>query len=99
MNVTPQSTDETPRFSGETYDHERDHKRLTAQYWSVFSLMADGQWRTLDEISRRLGGAPTPSISARLRDMRKKRFGEHLVERKYIQRGLYSYRVIVNKER
>lgn len=90
---------ETPHFSGQTYDHERDHKRLSAQYWQVFGLMADGKWRTLEAISRELDGAPTPSISARLRDMRKKRFGSHTVERHYVDRGLYAYRLIVNEEK
>ncbi len=99
MNLQqPHQAKATPPFSGETYDHERDHLRLSAQYWQVFSLMSDGQPRTLEQISAALGGAPTPSISARLRDMRKPRFGAHTVEREHISNGLYTYRVIVNKE-
>ena len=89
---------QAPPFSGETYEHERDHDRLSAQYWQVFAVMADGQWRTLQQISEACGGAPTPSVSARLRDMRKERFGSHQVERKFVSRGLFTYRLILNEE-
>jgi len=54
--------------------------------------MSDGQWRTLGELSA-LTGDPEASISARLRDLRKPRFGGLTVERKYIRRGLFAYRV------
>ena len=66
-------------FDGETYDHAKDSPRLTTQYRAVFALMLDGGWRTLREISSSTG-FPEASISARLRDMRKKRFGEHTVK-------------------
>ena len=57
--------------------------------------MRDGAWRTLDEISVAVG-APPASVSARLRDLRKEKFGAHLVERRSRGergRGLYEYRV------
>jgi DNA-binding Lrp family transcriptional regulator len=82
-------------FSGTTYDDKLDGPRLTQQYQRAFACMADGQWRTLEALADMVG-APTHSVSARLRDMRKKRFGAHLVERKRIAGGLYEYRLIVN---
>ncbi len=82
----------TPHFSGATYDDARDGARLSAQYDAVLALMSDGVWRTLDMISQATG-APTHSVSARLRDMRKARFGGHRVEREYLGDGLYRYRV------
>lgn len=84
-----------PYFSGLTFDRERDGSRLVKQYGTVFDLMRDGQWRTLDEISR-LTGAPTHSASARLRDMRKKRHGSHTVLREYVSKGIFRYRLIEN---
>lgn len=57
------------------------------QLSAVFGVMRDGQWRTIRELRNRIineGGpfAETQSISARLRDLRKKQFGRHTVERK-----------------
>jgi hypothetical protein len=82
-------------FSGVTFDLERDGNRLAKQYLTVFALMRDGHWRTLDQISQ-LTGAPTHSASARLRDMRKKRHGSHIVLREYVAKGIFRYRLIEN---
>jgi hypothetical protein len=82
-------------FDGTTFDPARDSVRLTKQWWDVWLLMCDGHWRTLRMISERTGH-PEASISARLRDFRKKRFGGHEVERRYISDGLYEYRVVRN---
>jgi len=40
---------------------------------------------------------PEASVSARLRDLRKEKFGGHVVERRAVKRGLFEYRVIVRK--
>jgi len=79
-------------FDGATYDPERDRDRLTAQIRRVYTLMRDGQWRTLSEISQATGD-PEASVSARLRDLRKPKWGGYLVERHYVTRGLWQYRV------
>lgn len=79
-------------FDGETYERARDHDRLAAQLAQVRGLMLDGDWRTLAEISLSVG-APEASVSARLRDLRKKKFGEYTVERRYRGAGLYEYRI------
>lgn len=84
-------------FDGETYDYQRDGARLHKQLQRVYELMRDGEWRTLDEISH-LTGDPQSSVSARLRDLRKERHGAHDVERRYVRRGLYVYRVLVRSE-
>lgn len=81
------------RFDGATYDHDRDHARLVAQQMAVFQCMKDGVWRSLKRIHN-MTGAPEASISARLRDLRKPRHG-HTVERRYVERGLFEYRLIV----
>lgn len=79
--------------AGETFDAKRDGKRLNAQSADVYRLMRDRQWRTLAEISA-VTGHPEASVSARLRDLRKPSLGGLTVERNYVSRGLYQYRVL-----
>lgn len=81
-------------FDGRTFNPQKDGERLTAQLATVRSLMLDGQWRTLREIAASVG-APEASISARLRDLRKSRFGGYLVLRRRVDAspGLWEYRV------
>lgn len=88
-----------PLFDGRTYNHDADHARLSKQYERVFDLMRDGSWRTLDEIARGTGDMHQ-SISARLRDMRKPKFGGHVVERQRRgdpSNGLFEYRLIISQ--
>jgi hypothetical protein len=84
------------RFDGATYDPERDCVRLTGQYLRIWNVMSDGLFRTLSAIAKETGD-PEASISARLRDFRKERFGSHEIEREYLGSGLYQYKLIVNK--
>lgn len=83
---------EEQRFDGETFKQDRDGARLTVQYQDVLNLMSDHQWWSLGAIEVKTGH-PQASISARIRDMRKERFGSHRVERRYVMRGLYEYRL------
>lgn len=85
------------RFDGVTYDHARDSSRLGEQMLAVLSVMADGQWRTLAAIASETN-APEASVSARLRDLRKPRFGGHTVNREYLRRGLYQYQLVIHQE-
>jgi len=88
-----------PDFDGETYDPAQDKLRLATQLDRVRELMRDGKWRTLAEISAAVSvpGAPSPeaSTSARLRDLRKPKFGAYTVERRRVARarGLWEYRM------
>jgi hypothetical protein len=82
-----------PLFSGSTSDHERDGERLAVQLNRVRAVMADGGWHTLAELSERAAGSEA-AVSARLRDLRKPRFGGHTVERRYVERGLWQYRLV-----
>lgn len=80
------------KFDGETFEEKRDSLRLNAQLRRVRDLMLDGEWRTLAEIGGRLG-IPEASASARLRDLRKERFGNYDVERRNLGGGSWVYRV------
>ena len=81
-------------YDGETFDPTIDHKRLRAQHQAVFDAMRDGQWHTLGAISLTTG-APQASVSARLRDFRKEKFGGRHVERRRLKAlgGLFEYRL------
>jgi hypothetical protein len=85
-------------FGGGTFDDKRDGDRLRAQLNRVYKFMHDGVWRTLEMISRETGD-PEASVSARLRDFRKSKFGGHTVERQYISNGLWRYRLLVRKSK
>lgn len=83
--------------SGDTYVREFDQDRLNAQTRRVYGLMIDGAWRTLAEISAETGD-PEASVSARLRDLRKSRFGGHTVNRRRRgepRMGIFEYQLIV----
>lgn len=82
----------TPDFDGETYSRPRDHARLTSELHRVLNVMLDGSWRSLAAIAE-VTGAPEASISARLRDLRKPKFGGYIVERRHVGNGLWHYRV------
>ena len=87
------------RFDGPEYKPMHDQARLTGQIKRGYSCMADGKWRTLDEISKATSD-PHASISAQLRHLRKPRFGSHVVEKRPRgdrSHGLWEYRVIVHE--
>jgi len=89
---------QTMFFDGTTYRHDADGKRLGEQMRRVRQVMVegfgDGLWWTLKQIHN-VTGFPEASISARLRDLRKPRFGEHTVERRRCAEGAgtWEYRV------
>ena len=82
----------TPTFDGASYSADRDGTRLAQQMGRVRRVMADGTWHTLAELAAECD-APEASVSARLRDLRKPRFGGYTVERRYVSAGLFEYRL------
>ncbi len=75
-------------FGGVTYSPKHDLVRLESQLERVKELMSDGQWRTLPQIREAVGGSEA-GISARLRDLRKEKFGAYAVNRR--RRGVSEY--------
>ncbi len=77
------------------YDPKLDADRLDRQKQRIFSVMKDGEYRTLREIES-LTGDPQASISARLREFvnkdghikNKRRRGEP-------KRGIWEYQIIL----
>jgi DUF971 family protein len=84
---------EIPQRDGITYCHERDGIRLHKQHKRVLEVMEDGKEHTLAELALRTRD-PEASVSARLRDLRKARFGSYDIQRRYVERGLYAYRLV-----
>ena len=84
------------KFDGPIFD-KNDQGRISKQLDEVRKLMLDGTWRTLGKIQE-LTGFPQASISARLRDLRKEKFGGFTVDRDRVMRGLYIYRVMRKNE-
>ena len=81
-------------FDGATYAPERDYERLSGQLKAVYDLMRDSKWRTLSDIRETVEGSEA-AISARLRDLRKTKYGSYTIEREHIDRGLYRYRMVM----
>ena len=81
---------------GATFDYARDARRLAGQHARVLAFLRDSQWHTLSQIAEATGD-PEASVSARLRDLRKPRFGSYVVERQYVERGLFRYRLRVGQ--
>ena len=91
-------------FDGSDIIPELDQKRLSRKLLDIYNVMKDSVWRTPDELTdilkmkdKRVNASST---SANLRNLRKKRFGFHTVEkqRKGDQSsGLWEYKLIPNK--
>lgn len=81
---------------GVTYEPGIDKARLNAQTQRVYAATKDGSWRTLRYLSD-ITGDPEASVSARLRDLRKDKFGGLTVERRRATSlaGTYQYRVVI----
>lgn len=94
--IKPQRVAEIPYRDGFTYDPPRDGQRLDKQHVRVRNLMLDSKWRSLSQIARETGD-PEASVSARIRDLRKPRFGSYLIERRYVSRGLWEYKLLVGQ--
>jgi hypothetical protein len=81
-------------FDGDTFINQRDGVRLSAQLERVLAVMKDQEWHDLPELVQKCGGTAA-SISARVRDFRKERFGGHTVNTSYVSKGLWRYQLVM----
>lgn len=84
----------TPRFDGRTYDHKRDHTRLRTALEAVHDCLRDGQRWTVYELRdgvRLRTGKNHEAITARIRDLRKLKFGGHDIRKTHTGHGVYAY--------
>ena len=80
-------------FGGDTFDAVRDGERLKSQFERVRDLMTSGEWWTLADIALE-AHCSEAGASARLRDLRKEKFGGYRIEREYSGNGLWKYRML-----
>ena len=84
-----------PEFDGKTYNAKKDKQRLTTLLTLVRNFMSDGLPHTFSEIREGIGNKGSEAgISARLRDLRKKKFGGMTVIRRRRgdpKKGLWEY--------
>ncbi len=83
-------------FDGATFSEEEDGARLSTQLERVLELMKDENWRTIHEIAKIVEGSEA-SVSARLRDLRKPKFGSYVVckrQRGTRSDGLFEYQIL-----
>lgn len=78
-------------FDGESYDRSRDQARLTSQLERVREILSDKQWHRLPDLKRTLN-TTSSGVDARIRDLRKRRFGGYEIERKHLEEGVFAYR-------
>ena len=87
----------SPPFDGETYDPAIDGDRLAGQLGRVAVALRTGEWFTIAAL-RAIAGGTEAAVSARIRDLRKSKFGGHTVERRRVagEAGLWEYRLVTN---
>lgn len=82
-------------FDGATFEAALDLSRLSNQLEKVKAVLLTGKWFTLGELQGLCGGSEA-GCSARLRDLRKTKFGGYTVEsrrRGEPKAGLFEYRL------
>jgi len=77
---------------GETFDGSRDRIRLDTAMGRIFNFMQDAKWHTLAELAE-VGVCSESCASARIRDLRKPKFGGFHVSRSHCGNGLWKYRL------
>jgi len=86
-------------FDGDTYDPALDRERLSKQLGRVWSMLNQGGWWTLHELAqtswRGYGASDSEAgISARLRDLRKDKFGGYnILRRRRDNAGTWEYSI------
>lgn len=88
-----------PLFGGSTYVPERDAQRLGTQLAAVRQILLQGDWWRLGDLTDAVASltgcmASQTGVSARVRDLRKHRFGGYQVEKRALGRGVWLYHLV-----
>lgn len=67
-------------------------KRKT-QRAGVWGAIKDGRWHDLWDFKARAKGSDS-ALTARIRELRRKEFGKHVVECRRFEGGVYRYRLV-----
>jgi len=84
--------DDIRHFSGAGVETVDDNIRLGKQIDKVLSFIKNGEWFSLSQISEAIN-APHASVSAQLRNLRKREHGSYIIERKNEGSGYHLYRL------
>ena len=81
-------------FDGHTYDPAIDRDRLTRALDLVLEALQSGGWWTLERLAT-YAKCSEAGASARLRDLRKARAGNHVIGRRRVSGGsLWEYKLM-----
>lgn len=86
-----------PDFDGKTFNREHDKSRLATQLLAVKMVMLDGVWRSPKEIAKAAEIGHGAGITARIRDLRKTKFGGYVIQvrrRHPVNSGIFEYRLL-----
>jgi hypothetical protein len=92
INAELGEADPAAHFDGKTYDPALDRGRLRRQLGRVFDRLTDGGWHTLSDLASWSRGSEA-GVSARLRDLRKRKFGSWIIDDQRLEAGLWGYRM------
>ena len=87
----------TAEFDGDDYDSTRDKERLTKQRDKIRMYMEGRDYLTVQEVAE-FFNYPENSVSAQMRNLRKKKFGGRIVDREYFGNGLYKFKLMPEEE-
>jgi hypothetical protein len=69
------------------------HKKFDSQIAVLLhAIQADREWRTLEQLAL-VTGITAYSIGSQLRNLRKPRYGGHVIEKRRLNDGNYEYRL------
>lgn len=74
-------------------DDEDTISRSARQRFAVLQAMRIERWWTLEQLARYVE-APIQSVSARVRDLRKAKYGGHVVTKRFVRKGVWEYRLV-----
>lgn len=81
-------------FLERTTIKESYHSRMNSRMLSVLTLISDGEWRSLKQISEAVAYPSLTGLSACIRSLRKPEYGGHVIEKRFISESLYEYRLV-----
>lgn len=74
--------------------YDIEGRQLKGSHQKIYDAMKDGEWRTLDWLSKKVNMTGS-GASACLRNLRMPKFGSYVVERRHVKGFLYEYRLVV----
>ena len=82
--------DKASAFLGATYSVSEDFIRLAIGVVAAYLLLRDGLWHTATELRNRIG---QQDFMRRVRDLRSRRWGPLIIERRRVKGGEWEYRM------